>query len=309
MKCFTKSVLLGLSLLCCKVNGAIIIDEKGNKYFREEEYGLPSAIMPIEKELFSCQTDFQEIEVFKSKHLGNVLVLDGVIQLSQGDNFAYHEMMVHVPLFAHPNPEKVLIVGGGDGGVLDQVLKHTSVKEVVLCEIDKKVVEVSKQYFSEFAHGFDNERATIKIADAIPYIKAKQNYFDVILIDSTDHVVAETLFGKEFYQDVVQALTADGIVVTQSECLWIDKDFIVDLHKQNKKIFKHTLLYFTLVPSYVDGTSTFSFFSNSYDPFEHIDSERIAQIKGLKYYNEGMHKASFQLPQFVKDALKQADNE
>lgn len=258
----------------------------------------------IKEVLHTSYSKFQKIEVFETVSLGKMLVLDGVIMLTQFDNFAYHEMIVHVPMNVHPNPEKVLIVGGGDGGALKEVLKYESVKEVVLCEIDEEVITVSKKYFPEFADSFNDKRVTVVVEDAAKYMKNCKNVFDVMCVDSSDPVgPAEILFQKEFYMDMLNALTEKGIAVTQSESMYFHKEFISKLYKQNKEIFKAVSYYYTLVPTYPSGTIGFSFCSKQYDPMENVNSSRINKLKGLQYYSADIHRACFSLPKFMAESL------
>ena len=250
------------------------------------------------------QSSFQKIEMYETVCFGKMLVHDGVIMLTEYDNFAYHEMIAHVPMLVHPSPKRVLIVGGGDGGTLKEVLKHRTVTEVVMCEIDEEVISVCKRHFPEFAPGFEDERFTLVVDDAAKYIQSKKEYFDVICVDSSDPIgPAEVLFKKKFYQDLHDALTVDGIAVTQSESMFYHKDFVAKLCVQNREIYHHAGYYYTLVPTYPSGTIGFSFCSKRYGPFENLSDERIDNLGTLKYYSASVHKASFTLPVFMQRAL------
>lgn len=252
------------------------------------------------------QSRFQKIEMFETVSLGKMLVLDGVIQLTEFDTFAYHEMITHVPMNAHPTPKKVLVVGGGDGGVIKEVCKYTSVEEIVMCEIDEDVVNISKKYFPQFASAFKDERVELIIDDAAKYIAAKENYFDVIIVDSSDPVgPASTLFNTQFYKNMKKALTKEGIAVTQSESMYFHLDFIEELYKQNKEIYEYVSYYYTLVPTYPSGTIGFSYCSKKYDPITNLNEDRIKDLGSLEYYNLDIHKAAFILPGFTKKQLKQ----
>ena len=272
--------------------------------FREVAFNGVRQTIPVKAMLYSQKTEFQKIDVYETASYGNMLVIDGIVMLTQFDNFAYHEMMVHVPMQAHPNPERVLVIGGGDGGTITEILKYDSVKEVVLCEIDAEVIRVCKKYFPEFAASFSDPRLTVVAADGAQYIKRKPGYFDIICVDSTDEFgPAEVLFQKPFYQALKNALTKDGIAVTQSESIYYDTELVAQLYKQNKKLFPYASYYYTLIPTYPSGTIGFSFCSKKYDPFQLLDTAKIASIPDLKYYNADMHKAAFRLPQFVKKAI------
>ena len=254
--------------------------------------------------LLSYNAGYQKIEVFDTVSFGKMLSLDGVIMVTEYDNFAYHEMLAHVPMNAHPNPERILVVGRGDGGTLTELMKHDTVKTAVLCEIDKEVIEVSKKFFPDLARGFDDKRVSIVIEDAAEFIKTQKNTFDIICVDSSDPIgPAEILFKKEFYQDLKAALCKDGIAATQSESMYYDSDFIASLFKQNKDIFNFVRYYFTLIPTYPSGQIGFSFCSGKYDFTEHLSEERINRLKPLKYYNSQIHRASFVLPEFIRKKL------
>ncbi len=263
----------------------------------------PSRMFKIKNTLEIRKSDYQTISVYETEFFGKMLVTDGFVMLTQYDNFAYHEMLVHVPMHAHPNPEKVLIVGGGDGGTLKEVLKHQSVKEVVLCELDEQVIAVAKKYFPEFKSGFSDSRTEVIIDDAAHYIKTKKDYFDVICIDSTGPLgPATVLFEREFFQDIKQALHEDGIAVAQMESMFYYANLVRNVQQFTNQLFKHVSYYYTLVPTYTTGTIGFLFFSKHYDPFEYLNIKNVG-IEGLHYYNNAIHRASFQLPQFFKDKL------
>ncbi len=283
-----------------------LVQENNRLVFRENyaAFGGMWTTIAVKRLLASEKSDYQKVEVYDTIPFGRMLTLDGIIMLTQYDNFAYHEMIAHLPLNAHPNPERVLIIGGGDGGTLKEVLKHDTVKEVVLCEIDKVVVDLSRKYFPEFSASFDDPRVTVVIGDGAEYIKSKEKYFDVVCVDSTDFFgPAEVLFRKEFYQGLQRALTDEGIAVTQSESMYYDKDFVIKLQKQNQQVFPVSAYYFTLVPTYPSGTIGFSYCSNKFGPTDNLDPERVARINGLNYYNAAIHQASFALPQFAKKAF------
>lgn len=256
------------------------------------------------KILASSHSDFQHIEVFETVPYGKMLVLDGVIQLTEFDHFSYHEMLIHVPMNAHPHPKSLLIVGGGDGGVLSEAVKYPSLETIVLCEIDKTVIDVSRKHFPEFDKAFEDKRVTVIIRDAAEYIKHKASTFDVIAIDSSDPIgPAEILFQEAFYHDVFCALTEEGIAVSQSESMFYHQDFIAKLFAQNKTIFPVIEYYYTLVPTYPSGTIGFSFCSKASSPMAYLKADRVADLKGLRYYSEAIHRSAFVLPVFMRDKL------
>jgi len=276
-----------------------------NSFFMEFDYSDddPSQMIKVKDILEVRKSDYQTISIYETEHFGKMMVIDGFVMLTQDDNFAYHEMISHVPMYAHPNPEKVLIIGGGDGGTLTEVLKHQSVKEVVLCELDEQVIAMAKKYFPEFKAGFHDSRTKIIINDAAQYIKTKKDYFDVICIDSTDPIgPGVVLFEQEFFQDVEQALHKDGIAVSQMESMFYYPDLVPTVQRFTQQLFNHVSYYYTLVPTYPSGTIGFLFFSKHYDPFECLKAKKD-NISNLRYYNSAIHRASFQLPQFFKNKL------
>lgn len=282
----------------------------GEKVFYENfEIGNGSSLSvkldsQVPQPLESIRSPYQKIAVYQTQSFGKMLVIDDTIMLTEYDNFAYHEMISHVPLIAHPHPKRVLIVGGGDGGVAQQVLKHAEVEEVVLCDIDQKVIDVSQKYFPELATCFDDPRLIVIAEDAGQYIKTKENYFDVICVDSTDPIgPGEILFKRPFYEDMHRALTEDGIAVTQSESMYYHRDLIAKLNKQNKELFEYASYYFTMIPTYPSGTIGFSFCSKKYDPFEKLDEVRISLLSDLEYYHKNIHFSSFTLPAFMQERL------
>ena len=201
-----------------------------NGWFRESEVMWPGQAMTlkVEEVLYEGRSDFQDILVFRSSTYGMVLVLDGVIQLTERDEHAYQEMITHIPMHAHPNPKSVLIVGGGDGGVLREVCRHAGVERVTMCEIDPLVCEVAQKYFgSSTATSFGDPRVTLVHADAAEYVKDHHNEFDVVIVDSSDPVgPAETLFTATFYESLRHSMKHGAIMCNQGECMWLHLDLI-----------------------------------------------------------------------------------
>lgn len=256
--------------------------------------------LEVEEVLFHGKSKYQEILVFKSKTYGNVLALDGVIQATERDEFAYQEMLTQLPMHAHPNPENILVIGGGDGGVLREVCKHKCVKKVTICEIDKMVIEKSKEFLPQLGKGFDDDRVVVHYGDGNAFVKSKTNEFDVIIVDSSDPVgPAESLYKQEFYQSMAKALNPGGIVCTQAECLWLHLDLIKSLLDFSSNIFKHSEYAYTTIPTYPCGQIGFllgSLGNSCKSPVRKIEAE-------MKYYNEDIHRASFVLPQYARNHL------
>jgi len=262
--------------------------------------------LEVEEVLFEGKSDFQDIVVFKSKTYGTVLALDGVIQLTERDEFSYQEMMVHIPLCAHPNPKKVLIIGGGDGGVLREVCKHDCVEEIVMCEIDKMVPEVSKKYLPTMSTHFEDPRLKLHIDDGCKFLQTKDGEFDVIIVDSSDPIgPAEVLFEKPFYQSMRKALREGGLVCTQAECLWLHIDIISNLVKQSKELYKTAEYAFTTIPTYPSGQIGFVICSLRDGNYTASVPARKLSSDKLKYYNEHVHSAAFVLPEFARKKLQE----
>lgn len=276
-----------------------------HEIFFEENSAYPVKVgVEISKHLESVQSPFMKIDMYETTQCGNMLVLDGAIQLTQWDNSAYNEMLAHVPLMTHPNPKRVLIIGGGDGGTLTEVIKYPCIEEIILCEIDAKVIELSQKYFPEFAHSFTDRRVTVVIEDGGgSFIKQFKNHFDVIIVDASDpEGPATVLYTQAFYEDLKNALTDDGIVVAQAESPFFHADLIKQWHARNKKLFPYAGYYFTLVPTYPSGVIGFTYCSKKYHQ-NHYPHERSAP-SGLRYYTPMIHSASFTLPAFLADHLK-----
>ena len=256
----------------------------------------------ITKSLEKIKSEFQEIEVVESESFGKVLLIDGVIMLTEADEFCYHEMIAHVPLCVHTKAQKVLVIGGGDGGTVREILKHDNVKEVDVCEIDEKVIEISKRHFPYLANSFNDPRVKIYCEDGNEFIKAHKDKYDIIIVDSSDPIgPAEVLFRREFYEAMFRALKDDGIVVTQAESFFYHSKIIKALFSFIRDIYPISGYYFTLVPTYPSGIIGFTFCSTKYHPIDDFKETEALKLNDLKYYNKDIHKASFTLPNFFQD--------
>ena len=258
------------------------------------------------KVLFSEQSDFQKVEVFETDStLGRVLTLDDLMMTTEGDEYHYHEMIAHIPMMNHKNPESVLVIGGGDGGTVREVLKHKTVKRVVLCEIDGMVIDACKKYLPTISCELDNPKVEILVQDAIEYIKDKKNEFDIILIDSTDPIgPGEGLFTEEFYTNIKNSLKKDGIMVAQSESPFAQKDSVKKMYNLLKRVFPVCETYTSNIPTYPGGYWAWAFCSEDVKPLSYIDEERCAEItKTCKIYNKEYHMARFALPNYLKELL------
>lgn len=257
--------------------------------------------LKIEEVLFEGTSNFQHIQVYRTAFFGVTLVLDGIIQLTERDNMGYHEMLTHVPMMAVENPKKVLVIGGGDGGSLRQVLRYPSVEEAVLCEIDPMVVEVCRKYFTAFGDPLSDPRARFVPRDAFEYLSENKNEFDVIISDTTDPIgMAERLFGDEFYRLMVGALRPNGAIATQSENPYFDKELIKSIYQMAKSQFEHPAYYYAHVPTYPGGGIGFMYGSNV--PWTN-GLERAYPPGVNEYINKDIHAGAFGLPEFFRAEL------
>ncbi|KEG12133.1 putative spermidine synthase [Trypanosoma grayi] len=281
-------------------------------WFREENDQWPGQAMSfkVNKVLYDAPTQFQHLSVFETDPKGpwgTVMTLDGCIQLTDFDEFVYHEMLGHTSLCSHPNPERVLIIGGGDGGVMREVLRHETVKECELVDIDGDVMKLSKLHFPQISCALSNPRATVRVADGAAFVKqAPDNTYDVIIIDTTDPAgPASDLFGEAFYHSVLRILKPGGICCNQGESIWLDLKMIENMAGfiKNKVGFasvKYGMIYIPTYPCGSIGTLVCSKEAgvDVTKPLRPI--ERMPFAKDLKYYDSEVHKAAFVLPRFAQ---------
>lgn len=261
----------------------------------------------VKRLLVSRQSPFQKIDVYDTVSFGRMLVHDQVIMATESDEAHYHEMIAHVPLCVHPNPQKVLVIGGGDGGTVRELLKHPDVETVHLCEIDEMVVEVCREYFPGLSGGLSDPRVNCFFEDGAAFVEARKGEYDVIIVDSSDPIgPAEVLFQERFYRHLHAALREDGILVSQSESFHYHREIIENLAAHAAAIFPVYRYYITMVPTYPSGVIGFSFCSKSYDPLADFRPERITPLGRLRYYNRDIHRGSFALPESFRSFLESA---
>lgn len=277
-----------------------------NVWYSELHDGLSGLTIKVNRIVESIQSEFQRIDVLETKDFGKLLVLYGSLMVGDNDNNAYNEMITHVPLFTHPNPKKVLIIGGGDCGALTEVMKHPEVEKCTMCEIDKMVVETAKKHFPDLTKGCDDPRANIMFEDGKRFIEETDEKFDIIILDLSDPIgPAADLFQKEFHKAVYDRLNDDGILVAQTESPFYNKITVESLYKNLIEIFPIAKMYTCFMPIYPSSYWSFGFCSKKYDPIDDFDLSRYNSMNfETKYYNDEIHKASFALPQFVKELLK-----
>ena len=260
--------------------------------------------------LYEEESEFQKVEVYKTFAYGNMLTLDGMVMTTEKDEYVYHEMISHVPMQTHPDPKRVLIIGGGDGGTAREILKYDQLEEVVMVEIDEKVVEASKQFLPTISSAFDHPKLKLKIEDGIKYVnEAPDESFDIVLVDSTDPVgPGEGLFTAEFYSQVHRILKKDGIMVTQSESPRFNEKVFVEIYDCYRGIFgdENVHCYLVHIPTYPTGMWSFSYSSKGDCSPKQVQEKAKSLLPsfGLKYYNNELHHAAFVLPNFVTEMIK-----
>lgn len=274
-----------------------------NGYYHEITPGGFGIAIKAGKILFSKQSEFQKVEVFETESkLGRVLTLDDLMMTTEGDEYHYHEMIAHIPMMHHRNPETVLVIGGGDGGTVREVLKHKSVKRVVLCEIDGMVIDACKEFLPTIACELDNPKVEILVKDAIEYMKDRENEFDIVLVDSTDPMgPGEGLFTEEFYNNVKRSLKPGGIMAAQSESPFAQSDSVEKMYKLLNKVFPICSTYTSNIPTYPGGYWAWAFCSKDVQPLSYFAQDRYEDIhKTCKIYNKEYHNARFALPEYLK---------
>ncbi|WP_374015285.1 polyamine aminopropyltransferase [Phaeobacter sp. A36a-5a] len=260
----------------------------------------------VDEMLYDSNTEHQRLKVFQNGQFGRILTLDDVVQTTEGDNFIYHEMLTHVPILAHGNAKRVLIIGGGDGGMAREALRHPSVEHVTMVEIDGGVVEFSKEYLPMLSDGaFDDARLNLVINDGALFMKENTEKFDVIIVNSTDPIgPGEVLFTDTFYGHAARSLTEDGIIVTQNGVPFMQGDELTGTLRAFQALFADASCYLATVPTYAGGPMAFGWGS-------HSDKARSVSLADLEarfaaagidtgYYNPEVHKAAFALPNYVK---------
>ena len=273
-------------------------------WFTEKHKNKLGISLKIKDILYRGESEYQQIDIIDTEAFGKVLLLDGLVMTTEKDEFFYHEMISHIPLLAHPCPERVLIIGGGDGGTIREVLKHPSVKEIELCEIDEKVIDISRKYLPSIACCLDDERVKINIEDAVKYIERQKDCFDAVLIDSTDPLGPGVgLFTEDFYTNVKNSLRENGVMSAQTESpLVCQKEFKL-INSLLNKVFPVVVPYFTTVPTYPGAYWSWTFCSKGIQPELNNESVAAELEKTSKYYNREIHKAVFAVPNYVKKMI------
>ena len=260
------------------------------KFFEKDPYAPIQYTYEVTNILHKSKSDYQDIMVFENPFFGRILVLDGVVQITERDEFFYHEMLTHVVMNAHPEPKNVVVIGGGDGGTVREVLKHKTVEKVYFIEIDEEVINVSKKFFPSVAAGMNDSRVEIKCMDGAEFVKARNADIDVVIVDSTDIVgFAKSLFTAEFFTSIKNCLTEDGMFVTLSESLHFHKDIVIEVQETMKSVFQIVDLYTAPIATYSGNWWTFSVGSKKLDPRVIRRKDEIV----TKYYSSDININSF----------------
>lgn len=269
--------------------------------------GNSGTFMKIKRIIDSKQSKYQRIDIFETEDYGRVFTLDGITMTRESDEFIYHEMIAHVPLFLHENPKRVLVIGGGDGGTVREVLKHESVEEVIMCEIDEQVVKTAIEFLPQTSCKLNDKRVKLFYEDGSSFIKQYKDYFDVILVDSTDPTEGQggLLFTEEFYKNCYEALTENGTFSAETEDPFLHGEWMVLSYKRISSIFNISGLYMGVVPQYPPGSWTWTYAAKQNHHIKDFDPKKIENFKEkLNYYNSEIHISSFSLPTFVKEMIK-----
>ena len=264
--------------------------------------------LEISRPLYSRRSEFQNIEVFENSLLGRVLVLDGVVQTTEADEFIYHEMLAHVPIIGHGGVAEVLIVGGGDGGMLEEVLKHP-VARVTLVELDRQVVDVCREHMPSICgEAFDDPRANLVIGNGADLVADTRDSFDLIIVDSPDPIgPAQVLFEQTFYGNCCRALEVGGILVTQNGVPFFQGDEVRDSARAFRNLFAHWGFYVAPVPTYYGGHMALGWASDSLDLAagnpKQLQERFAASLVQTRYYNAEIHTGAFALPTYISELV------
>jgi len=279
---------------------------KEDSHWINERWQNVDTFYRIKSVLHEEKTDFQHLQLVDSYEYGTMLLLDGIVQTTEKDEFIYHEMMVHVPMISHPEPTKVLIIGGGDGGILREVLKYPSVEKATMVEIDPHVIELCRKFLPGINGGaFEDGRTDLVISDGAAYVRQTNEKFDVVIVDSPDPVgPAKILFSQQFYNDIHRVINPEGIMVRQTGSLQMQAHEQRESYDLLKRIFAHAAFYVYTVPTYVGGLFSSIFCADSVDPIlrpaGNIQEKFDRMAIETRYYNAGIHTGAFNIPQFLR---------
>lgn len=260
------------------------------KFFEKDPYSPIQYVYDVEKILYKGKSPYQEIIVVENAYFGKILILNGVVQLTEKDEFFYHEMLVHIVMHAHPEPKNVIVIGGGDGGAVREVVKHDSIERVFFIEIDREVTEVAKKFFPTVSYEVENSKVEIHNMDGAEFVKNRSGDIDVIIVDSTDIIgFAKSLFTIEFFKSVKESLKDNGMFVTLSESMHFHKDIVRDIQEAMRLVFPIVDLYTVPIATYAGNWWTFSAASNLLS----LRDMRKPCIPNTKFYSDEIHQQAF----------------
>lgn len=266
----------------------------------------------VEKHLISHQSEFQRIDIFDSTEFGRFFSLDGLVMVTEKDEFIYHEMIVHVPMATNPGIKKVLVIGAGDGGTIRELTRYPSVEHIDMAEIDRAVVDICREYLPQTACRLDDPRVSLHFEDGLRFVRSQTDAYDLILVDSTDPFgPGEGLFTREFYGNCFKALKHDGILVNQHESPYYDNDAAAmkRAHRRIREFFPVCRVYQAHIPTYPSGHWLFGFASKKHDPLDLDDRAWNGLGLKTKYYNTDLHRGCFAIPNYVKELLESTQDE
>ncbi|MFP4193775.1 MAG: polyamine aminopropyltransferase [Desulfosalsimonas sp.] len=279
--------------------------DKLNLWVAETHKDIVSLGFRVKETLFCKASEYQQVDVIKTAGHGGMLLNDGIVMVSERDEFVYHEMIAHVPLFTLAEPKRVLIIGGGDGGTAREVLRHKTVERAVMVEIDSVVVEACKKHLPSISGSLDDPRLELLIEDGVKFAEKCNETFDAVLIDSTDPIgPAQPLFDKAFYENVSRLLSDNGIMISQSESPFYDPEIQRSMFSNQRPFFEKIHMYTFSTLTYPGGLWSFGFASKGTCPIKDFDPARVKASKlETRYYNPAVHRAAFALPEFINNDL------
>ncbi|KOA18142.1 spermidine synthase [Clostridium homopropionicum DSM 5847] len=281
-------------------------------WFSEKHTENAKFSIRVKEQVYSEQSPFQKIDVFETEEYGKVLVIDGIVMLTERDEFIYHDMIVHVAMATNPEIKKVLVIGAGDGGTVRELTRYSTIEKIDMVEIDEVVVKASREFLPFTACKLDDPRVNLYFEDGIKFVEGKENLYDLVIVDSTDPIgPGEGLFTTEFYRNCYKALTEKGILVNQNESPYYAHNAreMKRAHRKIKSIFPISKVYQYHIPTYPTGHWLFGFASKGLDPIKDLNTDKWNSL-GLKtkYYNTDIHVGAFALPTYVRDMLEEDTN-
>lgn len=279
-------------------------------WYTEEHNENVRFSLRVDKTLYSKQSDFQKVDILETFEYGRLMTLDGLVMVTDKDEFIYHDMIVHPAMGANPDIKRVLVIGGGDGGTVRELARYSGIEHIDMVEIDKMVVDTAREFFPAISCSLDDPRVHLHFEDGVKWIEDKDACYDLILIDSTDPVgPGEGLFTTEFYTNCYRALTENGICVNQNETPVYEEFFKVGISSnlKLKKLFPIVEVYQAAIPTYPGGYWLFNFASKNIHPIDDLNAERWNSLNlKTRYYNTDLHVGTFALPNYVKEKFENA---